>query len=52
MTKHLRFRSGGTLALDLALDLFSLSERERDFVFGLIDRIREFEEKETDHSSD
>jgi len=35
--------SGGTVSLDLNVDLYKLDKDERNFVFGLIDQMREFE---------
>ena len=36
-------RGGGTLTLDLDVDLFHLPEEDRQFVFSLIDQIQSFE---------
>ncbi len=41
----IRLESGGTVTVDLALDLFELSERDRQFVLELIDLTRGYAER-------
>ena len=48
-TRTVSLKSGGTLTLSASVDLFTLGAEDREFVFGLIDRLTEYEteEKET-----
>lgn len=41
-TRSVRLRSGGALTLSYSVDLFDLDREDRDFVFGLIDQLREY----------
>lgn len=41
--KAVHLQGGGTLNLAASFDLFQLSQRDRDFVFGLIDRVKDFD---------
>jgi hypothetical protein len=41
--KTIRLASGGELALSMSVDLFDLTGRDRDFVFGLIDSFKKYE---------
>jgi hypothetical protein len=43
MTKTVALKSGGELTLALSVNLFDLIGSEREFVFGLIDKIKEYE---------
>ncbi|HLN98649.1 MAG TPA: DUF5343 domain-containing protein [Pyrinomonadaceae bacterium] len=43
MSKTLTLKSGGELTLSLSVNLFELIGGEREFVFGLIDKIQEYE---------
>ena len=45
MRKMIALRSGGQLAFSLSVDLFELSRIDRDFVFGLIDALNDYEAK-------
>ena len=42
-SREVQLRSGGTLRLELSIDLFDLDQRDRDFVFTLIDQLKEYE---------
>ena len=42
-SRKVHLRSGGTLRLELSIDLFDLDQRDRDFVFTLIDQLKEYE---------
>ena len=42
--KTIRLRNGGTLTLQLDVDLFQLPGEDREFVFSLIDQIQAFED--------
>jgi hypothetical protein len=44
-SKAIELRSGGRLTISLSVDLFELSKPDRDFVFGLIDSLHEYEAK-------
>jgi hypothetical protein len=46
-TKAIELRSGGRLTISLSVDLFELSKPDREFVFGLIDSLHEYETKPT-----
>jgi hypothetical protein len=47
-SKAINLRSGGgQLTISLSVDLFELSKPDRDFVFGLIDSLRDYESKPT-----
>ena len=41
--RSIKLKSGGTLTISASLDLFSLNPADRTFVFGLIDRLDEYE---------
>jgi hypothetical protein len=41
-TRTVQLRSGGRLTLSYSVDLFDLDRADRDFVFGLIDQLREY----------
>ncbi len=41
-SRTLELRSGGTLTLSVSVDLLALSVEDRDFVFGVADRIAEY----------
>jgi len=43
-SKTIRLKSGGSLALDLSVNLFDLDPVDREFVFQIIDQFREYEE--------
>ena len=45
-----RFPSGGTVTLSISVDLFKLTNTEREFVFGLVDQIRGFDSDDEDES--
>jgi hypothetical protein len=40
-----QLRSGGTLTLTVSVDVFAMESLDREFVFGLIDKMREYEQK-------
>jgi hypothetical protein len=40
--KTVRLKSGGTVTLSTALDLFTLSTADREFVFALIDKVQSY----------
>ncbi len=42
-SKRVRLKSGGTLRLELSLDIFDLDEKDREFIFRLIDELKEYE---------
>lgn len=44
-SREVHLKSGGTLRLELSVDLFDLNPRDRDFVFKLIDHLKEYEDK-------
>lgn len=44
-SRAITLKSGGVLTLSASLDLFSLSPDDRSFVFGLIDKLEEYEKK-------
>jgi hypothetical protein len=43
-SKTIHLKSGGSLALDVSVNLFDLDPSDREFVFQVIDRLREYEE--------
>jgi hypothetical protein len=43
--KKVTLKSGGSVKLELAVDMFELAEPDREFVFGLIDRLKEYEQQ-------
>ncbi|MEE2840021.1 MAG: DUF5343 domain-containing protein [Acidobacteriota bacterium] len=43
--KKVTLKSGGSVKLELAIDMFELADRDREFVFGLIDRLKEYEQQ-------
>ena len=43
--KTITLRSGGQLSIAVSVDLFELSKPDRDFVFGLIDSLKEYDAK-------
>jgi hypothetical protein len=43
--KTIALQSGGQLSISLSVDLFELSRTDREFVFGLIDSLRDYEVK-------
>lgn len=45
-TKTVTLASGGRLSIALSVDLFSLSTEDRNFVFGLIDSLQGYEQKQ------
>jgi hypothetical protein len=45
-SRSIQLKSGGTLTISASLDLFSLNPADRTFVFGLIDRLDEYEKQE------
>jgi hypothetical protein len=44
-------KSGGTLTLSASIDLFKMSSSDRTFVFGLIDKLDEYEKEPVDPMS-
>jgi hypothetical protein len=42
-TKTIQLKSGGQLTLSISVDLWELSDEDRDFVFGLISTIKAHE---------
>ncbi|MCZ6625306.1 MAG: DUF5343 domain-containing protein [Deltaproteobacteria bacterium] len=42
-SREVHLKSGGTLKLELSIDLFDLDQRDRDFIFKLIDQLKEYE---------
>ncbi|UCF38646.1 MAG: DUF5343 domain-containing protein [Acidobacteriota bacterium] len=42
VAKRIQLQSGGSLTLELSLDLFELDPKDREFVFELIDRLNEY----------
>ena len=43
-SKTIQLKSGGSLVLDLSVNLFDLNPADREFVFQIIDQFREYEE--------
>ena len=50
--KTVRLRSGGTVTLSYTANLFGLSREDREFLFGLIDKVTEYEEGATGEEED
>ena len=44
-SRSIELKSGGTLTLSASLDLFSLNPADRAYVFGLIDKLDEYEKQ-------
>ena len=44
-SREVHLRSGGTLRLKLSVDLFDLDQKDRDFIFNLIDQLKKYEEE-------
>jgi hypothetical protein len=44
VSRTVQLKSGGSLKLAASIDLFSLSAEDRAFVFGLIDRLQDYEQ--------
>jgi len=42
-SREIHLKSGGILRLELSIDLFELDQRDRDFIFTLIDQLKEYE---------
>jgi hypothetical protein len=47
-TRVVSLSGGGTITLTVSVDVFSLGKEDREFVFGLIDQLQQYE---TDHPS-
>ena len=45
--KTLQLKSGGTLSLAISVDVFSMNSEDREFVFGLIDKLQLYEKAST-----
>jgi hypothetical protein len=43
-TKTITFQSGGSVTLTYSVDLFDMAERDREFLLGLIDQLRDYEQ--------
>lgn len=43
MTKTITLKSGGDLTLNLSVDLFTLTGKDRGFVFDIVDKIQQYE---------
>ena len=43
--KKVNLNSGGSVKLELSVDMFELDDRDREFVFGLVDRVKEYEQQ-------
>ena len=43
--KKVALKSGGSVTLELAVDMFELADRDREFVFGLIDCLKKYEQQ-------
>jgi hypothetical protein len=41
--KKVNLKSGGSVKLELAVDMFELDDTDREFIFGLIDRVKQYE---------
>ncbi len=41
--RKVQLKSGGTLRLELSIDIFDLDEKDREFIFRLIDELKEYE---------
>jgi hypothetical protein len=48
-SRSVALEDGGTITLTISVDVFSLGKEDREFVFGLIDRLQQYE---ACHSSD
>jgi hypothetical protein len=48
-SRSVTLADGGTVTLTISVDVFSLGKEDREFVFGLIDHLQQYE---ADHSSD
>lgn len=46
-TKTIELHNGGTLTLNVSVDVFAMSSADRDFVFDLIDRLRGYESRKS-----
>ncbi len=44
-TKTINLRTGGKVTLTYSLDLFGLDKRDREFLFGLIDQLQDYEQE-------
>ena len=44
-SKMIALKSGGQLSISVSVDLFELSKADREFVFGLIDSLKEYDAK-------
>jgi hypothetical protein len=44
-SKTIKLQSGGTLTLNVSVDVFAMAAADRTFVFELIDKLREYETK-------
>jgi Family of unknown function (DUF5343) len=44
-SRSLTLRSGGTVTLTVSLNVFDLSREDREFVWGLIDKMRKYEQE-------
>ena len=42
-SRKVNLKSGGSLKLELAVDMFELDDRDREFVFGLVDQVKQYE---------
>lgn len=52
-TQRVNLASGGNLVLTMTADLFSLTDSDRDFVFGIVDQVRSYRQRhEGDPSTD
>lgn len=48
----INLESGGSVIFDMYIDLFSLSEKDRRFVLGIIDMVNNYRENELESNSD
>jgi hypothetical protein len=48
-SRSVTLADGGTITLTISVDVFSLGKEDREFVFGLIDQLQQYE---ADHSAD
>jgi hypothetical protein len=46
-SKGITLISGGTLSLSIDVNLFTLTDSDRKFVFGLMDQMKRYEDGET-----
>jgi hypothetical protein len=51
-SKIVRMASGGTVTLSISADPFTLSAEDREFVFALVDKLQEYEQKNPDENSE